>query len=139
MVGLHKGQKKYNETVNNSFGLLPGDKVRVMNAKENFEKEKARFSQEIYTIKEQVGYRFVLIDEKGSIVKRKYRANELLKVGEVTERLGKEKEEVEKKHKKINRTRRATGKNYEEATLAIAKKDEPREKRIKKKVTKLDL
>ena len=91
MMGLYKGQKKYNQQVNESFDLEPGDKVRAMSAKGTFEKEKARFSQEIYTIKEQVGYKFILTDEKGITVKRKYRANELLKVGEVSDRLGKEK------------------------------------------------
>ena len=42
-----------------------------MVGKGNFEKERAKFSQDIYIIKEQVGYRFVLIDESGKTIKRK--------------------------------------------------------------------
>ena len=136
MIGLYKGQKKYNQEVNNSFGLEPGDRVRAVVGKGTFEKEKARFSQDIYTIKEQVGYKFVLIDETGGTVKRKYRANELLKIGEVTDRLGKEKEKAEQEHRKIKKTRKATGKSYsetiEDVALALAygtNRDEPRQKR----------
>ena len=71
MIGLYKGQKNYNEKVNETFDLEPGDKVRAMVGKGNFEKERAKFSQDIYIIKEQVGYRFVLIDESGKTIKRK--------------------------------------------------------------------
>jgi hypothetical protein len=53
-----------------------------------FEKEKAKFSKEIYKIVEQVGYRYILMNEKGDLVKKKYRASELLKIGNVKERLG---------------------------------------------------
>ena len=139
MMGLYKGQKKYNQQVNESFDLEPGDKVRAMSAKGTFEKEKARFSQEIYTIKEQVGYKFILTDEKGITVQRKYRANELLKVGEVSDRLGKEKQKVEKEHKKINKTRRATGKSYSETIEDISNRDEPRQKRKSTPVTRMNL
>ena len=88
MIGLYKGQKKHNEKVNESYDLEPGDRVRAMVGKGIFEKEKAKFSTTIYTISEQVGYRFVLVDEDGKTVKRKYRAGELLKVkGNVEDRI----------------------------------------------------
>jgi hypothetical protein len=50
MLGLYKGQKKANQEVNKSYDLKAGDKVRAMVGKGTFEKEKARFSQEIYVI-----------------------------------------------------------------------------------------
>ena len=78
-------------------------------------------------------------DETKRTIKRKYRPNELLKIGEVTERLGKEKQMAEKEHKKINKTRKATGTSYEDAIKAIENKEAPKEKRKTKKVVKLDL
>lgn len=88
MQGLYKGQMKYNKRVNESFPFEAGDKVRAMMGKGVFEKEKARFSSEIYTVQGQVGYRFQLEDESGNLVKRKYRAGELIMVkGDVKDRL----------------------------------------------------
>ena len=113
--------------------------MRAMVGKNLFDKEKAPFSKEIYTIEKEDGRRYILKDEKGKTLKRRYRPSELLKITEVTERLGKEKQEAEKEHKKINKTRKATGKSYEEAVEALANKNEPREKRKKKAVEKLNL
>jgi hypothetical protein len=73
MLGLYKGQKKANQEVNKSYDLKAGDKVRAMVGKGTFDKEKARFSQEIYVIKQQIGYKFIIADiDTGKILKRKY-------------------------------------------------------------------
>jgi hypothetical protein len=125
MKGLYKGQKKHNQTVNDSFDLKPGDTVRAILGKGTFEKEKQKFSSELYTVKEQLGYRFILIDEAGKIVKRKYRANELLKVNKVVNRLSKKKTEVEREHKRIRKTSRAIDKPYMETIDEINKLKEP--------------
>ena len=140
MLGLYKGQKKYNSKVNESFDLKPGDKVRAMVGKGTFEKEKARFSQEIYTVQEQIGYKFKIADsDTGKTLKRKYRSSELIKIGEVTERIGKTKQTADKEHKKINRTRKALDTSYDAAVAAINARDQPKERRVTKRVTKLDL
>ena len=140
MVGLYKGQMKYNRKVNESFDLKPGDKVRAMVGKGTFEKEKARFSQEIYIVQEQIGYKFKIADsDTGKTLKRKYRSSELIRIDEVRERIGKNKQTADKEHKKINRTRKALDTSYDEAVVAIGARDQPKEKRIRKKVTKLDL
>jgi hypothetical protein len=86
MEGLYKGQRKHNQDVNDTYELKAGDTMRAMVGKGIFDKEKAKFSQVLYTIKEQVGYRFSLLGEGGEDVKRKYRAGELMKVDKVTNR-----------------------------------------------------
>jgi len=142
MVGLSKGQKKYNKDVNETFDLKQNDKVRAIVGKEKFQKEKANFSKEIYTIVKQVGYKFEIQGEDGKILSRKYRPSELLKIGEVKERLtSSKKEDEEDKHKKVVRTRKALehGKSYKEVKELIENKEEPKVARIKKKVVKLDL
>jgi hypothetical protein len=139
MEGLHKGQLKYNEDVNESFDIEPGDRVRAMLGKGTFEKEKQKFSSEIYTIVKQIGYKFELVGEDGKIVKRKYRASELLKVDKVADRLGTAKRKAEKEHKHTTRVRKATGKTYDEATESIKKANEPRPNRVKKTRERLDL
>jgi hypothetical protein len=139
MKGLYKGQKKHNQTVNESFDLKPGDSVRALLGKGTFEKEKQKFSSDIYTIKQQAGFRFILIDESGKVVKRKYRANELLKIDKVVNRLSKKKTEVEREHKHIRKTSKAIDKGYLETIDQIAKVHEQKSKRITKRPTKLDL
>jgi len=139
MEGLHKGQLKYNEDVNESFDIEAGDRVRAMLGKGTFEKEKQKFSSEIYTIVKQIGYKFELVGEDGKIIKRKYRASELLKVDKVVDRLGSAKRHAEKEHKHTTRVRKATGKSYDEATESIKKANEPRPNRVKKTRERLDL
>ena len=140
MIGLYKGQRKHNQTVNDSFDLKPGDTVRALLGKGTFEKEKQKFSSELYTIKEQSGYRFVLKDEAGKTVKRKYRPGELLKVDKVKDRLSTKKKEVETEHKKIKAVRKGlVDKTYDDAADEIAKVDEPKKKRTTKRPSKLDL
>jgi hypothetical protein len=139
MEGLYKGQKKHNQDVNDTYELKPGDTVRAMVGKGIFEKEKAKFSTEIYKVIKQEGYRFVLENENGNIVKRKYRPSELIVVKDVIDRIGSKTKEAEEKHKKINKVRKATSKTYEEADRAIKNKDEPKKKRVIKKVQKLDI
>ena len=133
----------YNEDLSNDIDLDVGDDVRKRVDRGRFDKETANFSSEIYVIYEKVGNKYVIVSEDGVIQPRKYKYFELKAVDplnvEGNSRGLKEIEKDKETNRKINRTRKATGKNYEEAQEAIAKKDEPREKRIKKKVTKLDL
>ena len=57
-----------------------GQHVRVLTAKQNFKKEGATYNNEVYTVASMEGNRFVLKDEQGLEVKRRFSAGELLKV-----------------------------------------------------------
>ena len=54
--------------------------MRVLTAQQNFKKEGATYSNKVYTVACLEGDRFVLKDEQGSKVKRRFSAGELLKV-----------------------------------------------------------
>ena len=138
--------QRYNDSIQSGLHLHVGDKVRAVVGKNVFDKEKAPFSKEIYTIDREDGRRFIIVDEKGTAMKRRYRPSELLKIGEVNERIGNKKDKAVEEHKKIVKTRKALGeltnertRAYDEAVAAIGMRDKPKEKRITKRVTKLDL
>jgi hypothetical protein len=117
---LYEAQTKQNEKMNDTVSLKVGDRVRALLGKGIFEKEKAKFSTQIYTIEEQVGYRFSLTG-----LKRLYRPSELNVVKTVTDRLNPEKEDNQ-----IRRMQRSKAFNsYNEIIEAIEKKDEPKVKR----------
>ena len=131
--------QKYNDDIQSKLDLHVGDRVRAVVGKNVFDKEKAPFSKEIYTIEREDGRRLIIKDEQGYDVKRRYRPSELLKIGEVTDRLGKEKEKAEQEHRKIKKTRKATGKSYSETIEDISNRDEPRQKRKSTPVTRMNL
>jgi hypothetical protein len=134
---------EYNEDLTNDIDLEIGDYVRKRVDKGKFDKETAKFSSETYIIYEMVGRKYKIMDEDGQIQPRKYKYFELKSVApdEVEGKTGGSKliEKEQQTHKKINRTRIALDKTYDEAIHEISRKDQPREKRLKKKVTKLDL
>ena len=131
--------QQYNDDIQRKLDFAVGDIVRAMVGKNLFDKEKAPFSKELYTIEQEDGRRYIIMDEKGKTLKRRYRPSELLKITGLTERLGKEKQEVEKEHKKINKTRKGTGKSYSETIEDISNRDEPRQKRRSTSVTRMNL
>ena len=128
-----------NHDIQKGIDLNVGDRVRAMIGKGVFDKEKAPFSKEIYTIVDLDGRRYVLADEQGKKVKRKYRPSELLKVDKVTERIGETKGKADKEHKHTTKVRKATGKSYEAATEAIQASNAPRPNRVRKVRERLDL
>ena len=123
---------RHNKDLTDDIDLDVGDDVRKRVDKGRFDKETAKFSSEIYIIYAKVGNKYVIVSEDGVIQPRKYKYFELKAVDplnvEGNSRGLKEIEKDKETNRKINRTRKATGKNYEEAQEAIAKKDEPREK-----------
>lgn len=90
---LYKGQTNHNSKLKQAIDtkLKIGDTVRAMVGKGIFEKEKAKFSTQLYTIDpSSVGLLYTLRDESGNLVKRRYRPSELLLVtGNVKNRVGK--------------------------------------------------
>lgn len=94
---LFEGQRRKNNKIVNEFSS--GDQVRLLLGKSKFEKEKARYSTEIYTVFQKIGYRLQIEN-----VKRLYRPSELLMVKDVTDRIDKkEKDDVEVLQTKINK------------------------------------
>lgn len=136
MMGLYKAQSKRNQQINSKISVEPGNLVRTMVGKGIFDKEKAKFSTTIYTVLRQEGYRFVLSDDKGQEVKRRYRPNELLVVKDALvkdskpERIKTGKTKInESKHTTTLGVARALGATYKEANKAIRRVDEPRQLR----------
>jgi hypothetical protein len=133
LVGKHKGESKYNARTFKGYKLQDGDQVRVMIGKQVFEKQKARFSTELYTIAGRDGYYYVLTDEQGNAVKRRYRAGELLKVeGPVEERVLKTQESAVNTHKKEKKIQRQMAPLQPIQSL-------PKAKRERRPVNRLDL
>jgi hypothetical protein len=56
-----------------------GDKVRILEKKEKFDKGKQKFSKELYTIDKREGYKLIIKDEK-----RKLKPSELLKADKIS-------------------------------------------------------
>jgi hypothetical protein len=77
---LFEAQSKQNEKIKETIPLKVGDSVRAALGKRIFEKEREKFSKEIYTIASTRGYRYTLRDENGKIGRRRYRAQDLLPV-----------------------------------------------------------
>jgi hypothetical protein len=106
MMGLYQATRDHNRLENEKIDLDVGDTVRAMLGKEGFEKEKQRFSTKLFKVAEQVGYRFRLIDEDGKDVKRLYRPGELLKIEEVSRRVGGKLEKAEARQKQKSKQAR---------------------------------
>ena len=110
MMGLYENQSKKNRKTFKKVDINVGDTVRIARGKTKFDKETYTFSTELYKVKMIDGYRFVLVDENGDEVKRKYKADELLKVIKTTERVDKETiGKADKKHKHKLKLRREFG------------------------------
>lgn len=122
LVTLHEVQKKRNKEVFNKIKFNIGDTVRIMLGKLTFEKEKQKYSSELYTVIRQEGYRFVLKDENGKQVKRRYRPVELQLVkGSVTGRI-KDKNLITNAitdNQQINRIMKETDKSYVDALETV--------------------
>lgn len=122
LIGLYDAQKKRNAKVFNKIKFNIGDIVRIMLGKMTFEKEKQKFSSELYTVIRQEGYRFVLIDENGEEVKRRYRPIELQLVsGEVTGRIKNKNliTDAIAEHQQANRIVKETNASYNDAVNTV--------------------
>lgn len=128
---LHKGSQRHNRAVAMSFDIHVGDTVRRLMGRQVFDKEKPRYSTDIYEVIKQDGYRFRLQDEAGGKVLRLYRPSELLKVnGVVDERLHASNEKINEakdNHESILRIQRGTvDKTYKEAEALKAQMIRPK-------------
>ncbi|PNH10927.1 hypothetical protein TSOC_002305 [Tetrabaena socialis] len=80
MLALRKRQRAKDARV--VSGFKPGDRVQLLEGKGLFDKEKATYSQQIYTVTWQEGFRFAVEGKR-----RLYRPSEMLLVREVTDRV----------------------------------------------------
>jgi hypothetical protein len=75
----HLNDTMHNQQVYKSVPFNDGDKVRILEKKEKFDKGKQKFSKELYTIDKKEGYKLLIKDEK-----RKLKPSELLKADKVS-------------------------------------------------------
>lgn len=73
---------QHNESIETTINLAVGDRVRIYNKKDSFSKEKPQFSKELYTISEQTGYKYYVVDSNDKKLSRRFKPTELLKVNE---------------------------------------------------------
>jgi hypothetical protein len=126
---LYEAQKKFNQKVDSKVPFKIGDKVRVLVQKKTFEKEKAPFSTDIYTIEYKVNFRYKL-----SGLNRLYRPSEMNLVTTVKDRI-----DVPKEDNQIRRMQRSKAfDSYDKLVEAIDKKDAPKVKRSVRKPKRYD-
>jgi hypothetical protein len=78
----YKADQKYNRDIFNKVlrNINVGTKVRILKDRKKFQKEGAVYSKHVYTVASIVGYRFVLHNDRGEELVRKYKPDELLVV-----------------------------------------------------------
>ena len=75
----HLNDSVHNQQVYKTVPFDTGDKVRILEKKEKFDKGKQKFSKELYTIDKREGYKLIIKDEK-----RKLKPSELLKPDKIS-------------------------------------------------------
>ena len=137
-MARHLNDSLHNQRVYKSVPFDTGDKVRILEKKERFDKGKQRFSKELYTIDHKDGYKLIVDGTR-----RKLKPSELLKTSTVSnpirEKYIQEKKEEKQKGKVINSLVRNSRMKPEEARAAVVQQDEPRQKRTIKRPDILDL
>ena len=78
-MARHLNDSLHNQQIYKSVPFDDGDKVRILEQKEKFDKGKQKFSKSIYTIDKKEGYKLIIKDEK-----RKLKPSELLKADTVS-------------------------------------------------------
>jgi len=74
----HITDSLHNQQIYKSVPFKEGEKVRILEKKEKFDKGKQKFSKSVYTIDKKEGYKIIVKDEK-----RKLKPSELLKADTV--------------------------------------------------------
>ena len=75
----HINDSAHNQQVYKSVPFDTGDKVRILEQKEKFDKGKQKFSKDVHTVDKKEGYKLIIKDEK-----RKLKPSELLKADKVS-------------------------------------------------------
>lgn len=74
---LREAYIKHNNALSQKQDLPIGTRVRAVQQKHQFQKEKPPYTRTIYTVSGKEGFRYVLKDESGNEIKRRYNFNEL--------------------------------------------------------------
>jgi len=133
----HLNDSVHNQQVYKTVPFDTGDKVRILEQKEKFDKGKQKFSKEVYTIDKKEGYKI-----KVNGTSRKLKPAELLKTtttaNPISEKYIQEKKEEKKKGKVINSLVRNAKMTPEEAKAAVEVQDAPKQPRAGRGVLKFD-
>jgi hypothetical protein len=136
----HINDSVHNQQVYKSVPFDSGQKVRILEQKEKFDKGKQKFSKEVYTVDKKEGYKIIV-----NGTSRKLKPAELLKTSitanPISEKYIQDKKEEKKAGKVINSLVRNAKMTPAEAKTAVATVNEPggRGQRDKKKVEKMNL
>ena len=136
---IHDAIKQKNNVVMEKDGIDVGNSVRVQNDRKTFQKERAKYSTMIYKVVGQNGYKYMLEDENGDANPRLYRANELLKVSNVTDRVNtQKKQDAERMHTRVVKLRRQMPEtryeNAEEGIVAESNKQKVKQRGVVRSV-----
>ena len=78
-MARHLNDTAHNQAIYQSVPFKDGEKVRILEQKEKFDKGKQKFSKDIYTINKKEGYKILVKDEK-----RKLKPSEILKADKIS-------------------------------------------------------
>ncbi len=84
-IGEHIKDSAHNTRQLLRSKIKPDMRVRVVEPRSTFAKEGPRFSKEIYTTVELDGFRWKVRNSEGRVQRRRFKAQELLPIGEVRE------------------------------------------------------
>ena len=139
-VVRHINDSAHNQQVYKTVPFDDGDKVRILEQKEKFDKGKQKFSKEIYTVDKKEGYKILV-----NGTSRKLKPAELLKASTtanpISDKYIQDKKEEKKAGKVISSLVRNAKMTPAEAKAAVATVNEPggRGLRDKKRVVKMNL
>ena len=139
-VVRHINDSAHNQQVYKTVPFDDGDKVRILEQKEKFDKGKQKFSKEIYTVDKKEGYKIIV-----NGTSRKLKPAELLKASTtanpISDKYIQDKKEEKKAGKVISSLVRNAKMTPAEAKAAVATVNEPggRGLRDKKRVVKMNL
>jgi hypothetical protein len=124
----HIKDSVHNQQVYKTVPFDTGDKVRILEQKEKFDKGKKKFSKEVYTIDKKEGYKMIVTGTS-----RKLKPAELLKTttvsNPISEKYKQDKKEDKKKGKVIKSLVRNAKMSPEEAKAAVKVQDAPKQPR----------
>ena len=139
-IARHLNDSAHNQQVYKSVPFESGQKVRILEQKEKFDKGKQKFSKDVYTVDKKEGYKIIV-----NGTSRKLKPAELLKASTtanpISDKYIQDKKEEKKAGKVISSLVRNAKMTPAEAKAAVATVNEPggRGQRDKKKVVKMDL
>ena len=136
-VVRHINDSAHNQQVYKSVPFESGQKVRILEQKEKFDKGKQKFSKDIYTVDKKEGYKILV-----NGTSRKLKPAELLKASTtsnpISEKYIQDKKEEKKAGKVISSLVRNAKMTPAEAKTAVQVQDAPKQQRAGKGVLKTD-